>query len=215
MKKLALILGSFAAGAAGGAGLVVHLYWDDYRREKEFNRLNQAIRRLEAERRIAEIRVLEQTPERTTFRFREIRPDGTPIQERDFTIRGEVLYVDALVVKFERRFVRIGDGLRGRSLYLFERLFGEYQRPADGFRLDQGVPAAYRTRPEPSEFEREIWRDFWKVALDPDYARARGVRVAQGEAVRTRLRPGKYYRLTIENAGGINIYVSNETEPAN
>lgn len=197
-----------AAFLAGGfAGWWV-LFRDDGR-EAQIRRLQEVIDRLQSERRIAEVVVLKQDEARTktTFRFREVRPDGTPIHERDLTIDGDVAYFDALVIKFDHRYVERGDLLRGRSLYLFQRIFGEHQEPAQGFRIDEEVPAPYRLRPIPSEFERELWSEFWTYALEPERARAKGIRVVQGEAVRTKLRPDRIYRLTIEAAGGINIAV--------
>lgn len=207
MKRWTILL---ALAFAGGGATTAWVFLSADRHEAELRRLREVIDRLQAERRIAEVHVLRQDARTTTFRFREVRPDGAPLHERDFTIEGDVVYFDALVIKFEHAYVERGDHLRGRSLYLFERVFGEHQEPAQGFRLDEGVPIAYRVNGQggaPSKFEQELWADFWKYALDPQAARAKGIRVAQGEAVRTKLRLGMVYRLTIEAAGGINVTV--------
>jgi hypothetical protein len=206
VKRWTILLG---LAFVGGGAATAWFFLSAGRHDAELRRLREVIDRLQAERRIAEIHVLRQDAQTTTFRFREVRPDGAPLHERDFTIQGDVVYFDALVIKFEHAYVEQGDHLRGRSLYLFERVFGEHQEPAQGFRLDEGVPIAYRVNASgpPSKFEQELWADFWKFALDPRAARAKGIRVAQGEAVRTKLRKGLVYRLTIEAAGGINVTV--------
>ncbi len=205
MKRWLLVA---AIGFVGGGATTAYLLWPGDPRDAELRRLREVIDRLQAEHRIAEAYVLRQDAKTTTFRFREVRPDGSPVHERDFTIDGDVVYFDALVIKFDHAFVQQGDALRGKSLYLFERVFGEHQEPSQGFRLDEGVPVVYRVNDPPSEFERELWSDFWRVALDRKLAREKGIRVAQGEAVRTKLKTGLVYRLTIEAAGGINITVS-------
>lgn len=135
-----------------------------------------------------------------------------PVLRRRFTLPGEEFYIDALVVRFERRFVEVGDGLRGKSLLLFRRAFGDRQRPIDGVSLvrtvEDGlgpVPELYRVDPTPSEFERMIWERFWTFANDPAAAETEGVRVAQGEAPYMKARPGQVYQLTLRSGGGLKI----------
>ncbi len=207
--KLSLCFGAVLAAIALGAVW----YFRSDSREREIRRLKEVVARLEAERRVAEVLVVGQSRARdgvlrTRFRFAESAP-GRPQAAREFEIDGDVAYFDALVVKFDREYLKAGDALRGRSVYVFRRVFGEYQEPSKGYPLDpfdkSGVPAAYRLGDVPSEFEREVWRGFWSLALDPGRAKALGIRVLQGEAVYARLAPGRLYRLTIEDAGGLNI----------
>ncbi|MEK7467392.1 MAG: hypothetical protein AAB074_08260 [Planctomycetota bacterium] len=180
--------------------------------ERDNRRMRDMIARLGTEFRIADVVVTAQEgargrDRRTTFRFLTYDRLGNAQQPRSYTISGDVAYFDALVLKFEDRYVGDADALRGRSLHLFRRVFGEYQAPDDGFPLDaasvDGVPEALRVGA--GNFEEELWRDFWKYTNDGDLARSKGVRVAQGEAVYTRLEAGRTYRLTIEADGGINI----------
>jgi hypothetical protein len=186
-------------------------------RDWEVRQLKEIITRLEAERRMADVTDVRRVKdiysktEWTSFRFVEYDPNGTPLPAKEFKVRGTVAYFDALVIKFEREHVKAGDALRGRSLFLFRRIFGEQQKPADGFPVDGAVesgnvpiPAAYRLSPgRVGDFERDLWADFWRLANDADYQKAMGVRVAHGNAVYTQLDPGKTYRLTIENTGNI------------
>ena len=74
---------------------------------------------------------------KTTFSFSEVDLSDNPIGEkRTFTIDGDILYIDTLVIKFEDDFVEQGDVLKGSALCLFNRLFSEKQKPEEGFKLD-------------------------------------------------------------------------------
>jgi hypothetical protein len=50
----------------------------------------------------------------------------------------------------------VGDLLRGKSLHLFRRVFGEAQEPRDGPSIGttrpDGIPDVYRISPSPSAF---------------------------------------------------------------
>jgi len=116
-------------------------------------------------------------------------------------------HFDALVIKFEDDYVAQGDALRGKSVALFRRVYCETQAPEDGFRLGRhgDVPDVYRTNPNPTPFEIDLWERFWSFAADPDSAALAGVRVAQGEAVYAPMKPGEHWLLTLEADGGLNL----------
>jgi len=175
--------------------------------------LEAAVRLLRHTERRARIVVLEQSrgPEGalvTRLRFGELDPNGEPVGEpREFTVTGDEVYVDALVIKFEDEFVTAGDALKGRSLLLFRRIFGDRHRPVDAHVLDKEgqVPQAYAAEKAPSAFERELWAQFWALANDPAEAKRRGVRALHGEAVSTKLRPGGVYAVTFRSTGELTI----------
>jgi hypothetical protein len=75
-----------------------------------------------------------------------IRADGKQLPPRFFTIKGNVAHIDAMVIKFEQDFIKKGDPLRGHSLVLFHRLYGDYQAPVEGFMIDMPgkPPEVYR-----------------------------------------------------------------------
>ena len=56
-----------------------------------------------------------------------------------------------------------------------------------------------------SGFEKNIWKEFWRYALDPSYAKRRGVKNAQIEAPGTMFVPGTLYTIKIEHDGGMRI----------
>ncbi len=187
--------------------------------KREIERLRVANRLLKVDTRVAILDVIEKTQSpqtgavRTTFVFREVDSTGRPITpERKFTINGDILYVDAWVAKFQDEFVELGDPIRGSTIYLFRRLFGEDQRPSEGFVLDEegSLPLAYRSQGEVSEFEKEIWEKFWFLANNPEEAARKGLRAVHGEAVYMKLEEGKRYRIQLRASDGLSIVPDGE-----
>jgi hypothetical protein len=113
------------------------------------------------------------------------------------------VYIEYLVAKFEDKYVEQSDLDRGTAICLFQRIFGENQEPSDGFDLDEvgSRPTAYARGGEISEFERQIWSDFWTIANDPARARELGIRAAHGNAPSIRVKPGMTYRIDLRSTG--------------
>ena len=190
-------------------------------KKKEIERLSTAVRLLKVDHRVAELTVLDQreAPDSdrtvTRFSFVEVNDEGQPLEQpQEFTIEGDIVHIDALVVSFLDEYVEKGDPLRGTSLCLFRRIYGEDQKPSEGFPLDPvgSRPAAYSRGSEPSELEREIWNNFWEYANNPKKAEQAGVRTAQGKVSYTQLREGMRYRLLLRSTGDFTIQP--ETAPA-
>jgi len=180
----------------------------------DLERAQTALKLLKVDHRVAQIDVLSQQGSEknkdlvTTFSFVELDTGGKPLEKpRVFTVQGDVVYVDALVVKWEDESVETADPLRSASFYLFRRIFGEAQQPREGFVLDAAgsQPAAYRRGREPSEFEREIWTRFWEYANSREAAEKKGIRAAHGEAPFLKLLPGKRYTVELRASGGLSI----------
>jgi hypothetical protein len=175
--------------------------------------LQSIVQRLSSERRVADLLVTDQTRDsagelRTTLLFVEYDRHGDPLPARRFVIDGQVIHIDALVVKFDGKFVQENDSLRGHSVALFTRMYGEHQSPDSAEQIDQPgqIPPTYRgADPRVSNFETQLWSDFWRLADDSSYRQSMGVRVAQGEGVWRPFQPGFLYTVTLENNGGLNI----------
>lgn len=218
MLRTAAKLAVLSALVVGGS-LVVFAYNDPLgertkriEAERKTEQLKLVVQRLNAERRVADVIVTDQQSAggvtKTTLLFVEYARDGSTLPAKRFTIDGNVAYVDAMVIKFDGKFVEENDPLRGRSIALFTRLYGEKQPPEKGHRVDDPnqIPEVYRGGdPFVMDFERELWTNFWKLADDESYRKAMGVRVAQGEAVYTQFHPDRLYTLTLESNGGMNI----------
>ncbi len=200
-------------------GEVARLRREQEELQRERRELQAIVQRLTGETRVAEVHVVDQIVEGqrvngrsaerdlTTIEFIELDRDQHPLPSKRFVIQDDVIFFDALVVKFDHEHVAAGDALRGRNLALFRRIYGEHQQPADGFAIDptRDVPDVYRVNPAPSAFERTLWGKFWEYAGDPVLAAKEGVRVAQGEAVYAPMRRGEIWTLSLDDDGGLNL----------
>src|SRR5262245_9655159 len=183
--------------------------------ERRIEALVLANRLLKVEHRVARMEVLatgssagDEGPVRTTVRFTELDAEGQPLGAgKELTVEGKTVYVESLVIQFEDRYVEEGDALRGTSLCLFRRLFGENQSPSEGVPLDaQGQqPLVYGGDTTGAPVHRALWERFWDYANDPALARELGVRALQGEAPFVEARVGATYRLELRAAGGLVI----------
>jgi hypothetical protein len=182
--------------------------------KKKNERLEMAVRLHKVDHRVAQIIVEDQWQDdetkhlMTRFRFVELSSDGKPLHKpHSLTIEGDVVYIDYWVVKFEDRFVEEGDPLRGTSICLFRRIFGERQKPAEGFVVDHvsSQPVAYGRGAEISEFEKQIWESFWEYATDASKAQTAGVRSAHGEAPSNRLVKGMRYPIVLRASDGLSF----------
>jgi hypothetical protein len=162
----------------------------------QIERLETAMQLLKVDERVAQIVVVDQAagPDgervQTRIRFSEVDKEGNPIGDaKTMTIDGDIAYLDAWVVK-----------------YLDEHVEQADPQPTEGFIIDaQGSrPSAYGGS-EMSEFEREIWANFWEYANDPDRAKEAGIRAAHGEAPSIKLQLGKLYRVQLRASDGLSI----------
>jgi len=170
-----------------------------------------AMRLLKRDQRKAIIAVLDQTGEgddlKTTIRWVELDENDQPIDERTFDLKGDIVKVDAWVVKFDDQYIEEADLIRGTSICLFRRIHGEFAQRDEVHVLDEvgSLPRVYRRGKRVSDFERDIWDDFWEIANDPDRAEEMGIRAAHGEVVYNKVRPGKKYKLELRASGGLTM----------
>lgn len=183
-------------------------------KQKEIERLDTAMRLLKVDHRMALVSVVDQSRDEATdttltqIDFQEINSNGDPIGVRKrIEIKGDVLYIDSWVVKFDDKYVEQADIDRSTSLVLFRRIFGEMQEPRDGFALDEdgARPAVYGRGGEMSEFEKKIWSDFWEVANSETKQEELGIRAVHGEAPSIKVKKGKAYRVDLRASGGLSI----------
>ena len=184
---------------------------------KEIRELKISMYLLKVDHRVARIEVIDQVPDPdnpggviTTVRFVELDEDGEPMgQSVEATVSGKKIYLDSLVIKFEDEYVEGGDFLRGTSVALFRRIFGENQAPSAGTEIDA---AGLHPHPyggggdgESDTYYAELWQRFWDYANDPEAAAEHGVRAIHGEAPYIEARPGKRYRIELRASGGLSI----------
>ncbi len=180
----------------------------------EIEKLQTSLHLLKTDQRLAQLRVVdiqrdaEGAAVESTLQFVELSPQGDAMSKpKEFSLPGDVIYIDNWVVKFDDSYIERGDIERGTSLCLFRRIFSEQQVPRNGFPLDEvGMrPQAYGRGGALSEFEKKLWTDFWEFANDREKAAEMGIRAANGEAVSIKVREGATYSVSLRASGGLSI----------
>jgi hypothetical protein len=205
---------AIAVAIAAGLWYVFQSYWE--------NRiLKQIIDRLTADSRVAEVMVTAVSKDSasdkqlTTIKFLEYDTNMKPLEPRYFTFRSDIIQFQSMVIRFADDYVKYGDKLRGKSAYVFWKVFalGD-SNSAEVFEINKAddVPSGYEIAATKSEFEKKLWHDFWQYALEQDKAKEMGIKNAQIEAPGTKFVPGKLYTIKIEHDGGLRIDVSNLPE---
>lgn len=172
-----------------------------------------ALRLSKVDHRTARLEVLEQSTDAsgavtTRVRFVEVDDQGQPVGPgEEVVVQGSRVYVESLVIKFGDGFVEGGDALRGTSVCLFQRLYGEDTPASAGHRLDSAGqrPHPYFDGDQAEPFYEDLWQRFWEYAHDPEAAEAKGVRALHGEAPWVEARPGARYKVELRSAGGLTI----------
>ncbi len=177
------------------------------------DRLETSLKLLKIDRRLANIQVLEKSKnddgEPTLLvRFTEIDQHGNPLgASREFTLRGEKLYVDCWIVQFEDVYIEQSDILRSASLCVFKSIFGELDGPSRSFPLDSQSelqPGVYKDQRK-SQFESQIWNDFWNVSNNPERQHELGIRANHGQANYVKGEEGMIYQVNIRASGSVSL----------
>lgn len=174
----------------------------------ENKHLKQAIENLTEEEQIGYAKVISQREENglllTTIRFVETaRCDKTRvILQKEYTIEGDVVHFDALIVKFEDQLVADG---KSRALYLWRRVYGERMPPGEGFAIEEpgAEPRRYSDLLQtlPVQHRQVFWAGIWDLANDPEKLREHGIKAIYGSVIYQKLREGLIYVFKISPTG--------------
>ncbi|MBI4717737.1 MAG: hypothetical protein HY763_08040 [Planctomycetes bacterium] len=212
------------AGSLGLAALALltqQFGWWEVRRlsgevkrlEEEKQQLLEFARRLTSAQRIAQFEVTQRleggghSPQ-THLLWQEIGPDGTAGRPQRLAVSGELVYVEAAVLKFDYGSASDAATSARTSLALFRRVFGDRQQPADGAELDTGTLPVPDRGADPSTDtwdDQRLWEMFWQFVDNPVLAETYAIRVAQIEAPAVPLNAGNVWEVSLDHAGGINI----------
>jgi hypothetical protein len=193
---------------------VERLHDENAKLQEDVERLETSLKLLKVDTRLATMEVVKVEPAteraavKTTVRFVELTPNGDPIAEpRDFTVDGDQVYIDSLVVKFADEYIEKADLQRGTTLVLFQRIFGNQQSAEQGQSLDEvgRRPQAYARGGVETDFEKQIWDQFWLIANDEKKAQSLGIRAAHGQAVSVKVEPGARYRVQLRASDGLTL----------
>ena len=222
MRSVRLIISS-ALIVGGGVFALVQLRTLEVRRltaqvnelEQQRQQLRDYIRRLSASRRVAQIDVLDQRPDQrgqpvSAIVWHEISRDGVLSEPQTVEVVGELMYVEAAVIKFEHEHVGKADPEKSGSAAVFRRIFGDRQMAALSPNLNRASRPIVSGHPADEPLEARLWSLFWQLMSDPKLAQEYGVRVAQCEAPAVKIKPGQIWEVTLDAAGGLNLRLIGE-----
>jgi hypothetical protein len=177
----------------------------------ENHALNKAITNLTQETQIGYATVESKTKDalgQVSQRIRFVQTaEGNPkeiVDEQIFTITGEVVHFDALIVKFTDEYVKDG---KERALYLWRRIYGEQTAPEQGAPIQTPgqAPERYHAISQTLKLNdrNTFWEAVWGLANDPTRLSQYGIQAVFGNAVYTKMEPGKVYLFKIGATGQI------------
>lgn len=176
----------------------------------ENRQLKQAITNLTQEDQIGYAKVLSQDVNDgrlfTTIKFVETaREDKTKkILQKQYTIEGDIIHFDALIVRFGDKMVMDG---KARALYLWRRVYGEKTAPQDAFAIEEpgAEPVRYAKLLEvlPPRQKGMFWSNIWDLANDVEKLKQYDIKAIYGNVVYSRLRPGLIYVFKISSTGQV------------
>lgn len=191
---------------------MIFIFLQVFHQINENKTLKKIISRLQADSRIAEILVTNvyydenAKKTKTTIKFLEYDTAGNPLMPRYFVFPGNIIQFQSLVIRFNDIDIRKADALRGRSVYLFRKVFmldGPHTLEYELTKVNE-IPQGYKIETD-NPFEKKIWEQFWQYALEPKEAKKIGIKNAQIEAPGTMFVPGTLYTIKIEHDGGMRI----------
>jgi len=174
----------------------------------ENKQLKQAITNLTLEDQIGYAKVIAQERRDgklfTTIRFVETARDDKlrKVLEKEYTIEGDVIHFDALIVKFGEKIVMEG---REKALYLWRRVYSENMAPQNGLPIEEGgkEPARYNDLLKllPANQRDLFWTNIWELANNPDKLKQYDIKAIYGNVVYSKLKVGLIYVFKISPPG--------------
>jgi hypothetical protein len=193
----------FGRGYYRGAKTIHQLLTDN-------KHLKQAITNLTDEEQIGYAKVVnQQTIDGkllTTIKFVETARDDKlkKILEREYTIEGDIIHFDALIVKFSNKMVMDG---KTRALYLWRRVYGEKMAPEEGFPIEQPgtKPLRYSDLLEalPIKNCQMFWSNIWDLANDTKKLKEYDIEAIYGNVIYEKLTKGLIYVFKISPTGQV------------
>jgi len=176
----------------------------------ENKHLKRAITNLTHEEQIGYAKVIARKTENgqlfTTIRFVETARDDKlkTILEKEYTIEGDIIHFDALIVKFGNKMVMDG---KTKALYLWRRVYGEKMAPEDGFAIEGpgAEPKRYSDLLQALSIKQRqlFWSNIWDLANDPEKLKKHDIEAIYGNVVYSRLSKGLIYVFKISPTGQV------------
>ena len=174
----------------------------------ENKELKQAITNLTLEEQIGYAKVISQENRDgklyTNIKFVETARDDKlkKVLEKNYTIEGDIVHFDALIVTFGDKMVIDG---KEKALYLWRRVYGENTAPENGLPIEEqsAEPQRYKDLLEllPENQRGLFWMNIWELANNPDQLKEYDIKAIYGNVVYSKLRKGLIYVFKISPTG--------------
>ncbi|MFA5251661.1 MAG: hypothetical protein WC454_03645 [Phycisphaerae bacterium] len=174
----------------------------------ENKQLRQAITNLTLEDQIGYAKVVSQENRDgklfTNIKFVETAREDKlkKVLEKNYTIEGDIVHFDALVVKFGDKMVMDG---KEKALYLWRRVYGENTAPENGLMIEEPgeEPQRYKDLLKllPEKEKSLFWANIWELANNSDQLREYDIKAVYGNVVYSKLRKGLIYVFKISPSG--------------
>lgn len=174
--------------------------------------LKKALTNLTDENKIGYAKVVSQQKDNkgnivsTTLKFVETARDNElqKILEKQYTIEGDIVHFDALIVKFSDKMVMDG---KKRSLYIWRRIYGEKMPPEQGYSVEEFGTEPYRyadlLKELPVKKRQIFWSSIWELANSPDKLAQYGITAIYGTVTYTQLKDSLIYIFRITPTGQV------------
>ena len=198
-----LFFAYFGRGYYHGAKTIHQLLTDN-------KQLKQSITNLTHEEQIGYAKVISQetidNKLLTKIRFVETAREDKrkKILEKEYTIEGDIIHFDALIVKFSNRMVMDG---KSKALYLWRRVYGEKMAPEKGFAIEQPgtEPQRYKDLLEALSIKdnQMFWSNIWDLANDTKKLKQYDIEAVYGNVIYEKLTTGLIYIFKISPSGQV------------
>ncbi len=174
----------------------------------ENKQLKQAITNLTLEDQIGYAKVISQENREgklfTNVKFVETARDDKlkKVLEKNYTVEGDIVHFDALIVKFGDKMVMDG---KEKALYIWRRVYGENTAPENGQMIEESgkEPQRYKDLLEllPENQRNLFWTNIWELANNSDKLKEYDIKAVYGNVVYSKLRKGLIYVFKISPTG--------------
>jgi hypothetical protein len=140
----------------------------------------------------------------TNVRFVETARDDKlkKVLEKNYTVEGDIVHFDALVVRFGDKMVMDG---KEKALYIWRRVYGENTAPENGLMIEESgkEPQRYKDLLKllPEKERSLFWTNIWGLANNLDQLKEYDIKAVYGNVVYSKLRKGLIYIFKISPTG--------------
>ncbi len=181
-----------------------------YKGRMEIKKLKKIIANLKEEKELLRVLVEDTVMNHYDIKVTFIDMDGKPSGGfKRYTLPGDKIYVEAIILQFTYPLVERGK----RSIAFPVKIYSSSMEPDKGLPIvpldERGMPLCYKESDSLNIKLKEyapIFKKLWFFANNPDKIPERwGIKRIYGQAVFTKMKKGKYYRVIVKSSGDMAV----------